>query len=110
HNADSTKKDEDITGDADIDAGVDFDRNADGTIRVRRGDAINDGNINDSDADNEKPLTPKEAEVAARESTLNTLDDYFDFVDDLERKDWFVQYLNTIVEVFDPHTFYFAPE
>ena len=57
-----------------------------------------------------KPLTPKQAEAEARESTLNTLDDYFDFVDDLQRKDWFVQYLNTIVEVFDPHTFYFAPE
>lgn len=60
--------------------------------------------------DNGKPLTPKQAEVQAREVTLNTLDDYFDFVDDLQRKDWFVQYLNTIVEVFDPHTFYFAPE
>lgn len=56
------------------------------------------------------PLTPAQAEKAARESTKNTLDDYFDFVDDLERKDWFVQYLNTIVEVFDPHTFYFAPD
>tara|TARA_R110002020_G_scaffold373464_2_gene584944 strand:+ start:76237 stop:78405 length:2169 start_codon:yes stop_codon:yes gene_type:complete len=56
------------------------------------------------------PLTPEQAEKAARESTKNTLDDYFDFIDDLERKDWFVQYLNTIVEVFDPHTFYFAPD
>lgn len=56
------------------------------------------------------PLTPKQAEEKARESTKNTLDDYFDFIDDLQRKDWFVQYLNTIVEVFDPHTFYFAPE
>lgn len=49
-------------------------------------------------------------EEEAREVTKNTLDDFFDFVDDLERKDWFVQYLNTIVEEFDPHTFYFAPE
>ena len=56
------------------------------------------------------PLTPVEAEKAARDLTKSTLDDYFDFVDDLERKDWFVQYLNTIVEVFDPHTFYFAPD
>jgi len=38
------------------------------------------------------------------------LDEFFDFVDDLQRKDWFVQYLNTIVDEFDPHTFYFAPE
>src|SRR5690606_5147394 len=62
------------------------------------------------DTNNGKPLTPKQAEVKARELTKTTLDDYFDFVDDLERKDWFVQYLNTIVEVFDPHTFYFAPD
>jgi len=49
-------------------------------------------------------------EEEAREVTKNTLDEFFDFVGDLERKDWFVQYLNTIVEEFDPHTFYFAPE
>ncbi|MBO0330487.1 carboxy terminal-processing peptidase [[Muricauda] lutisoli] len=49
-------------------------------------------------------------EEEARKVTRNTLDEFFDFVDDLERKDWFVQYLNTIVEEFDPHTFYFAPE
>jgi len=28
----------------------------------------------------------------------------------LQRKDWFVQYLNTIVDEFDPHTYYFAPD
>jgi len=49
-------------------------------------------------------------EEEARENTKNTLDEFFDFVDDLERKDWFVQYINTIVDEFDPHTFYFAPE
>ncbi len=57
-----------------------------------------------------KPLTPEEAEKSAREATEKTLDEFFDFIDDLERKDWFVQYINTIVDEFDPHTFYFAPE
>ncbi|GGW34294.1 carboxy terminal-processing peptidase [Arenibacter certesii] len=57
-----------------------------------------------------EPLTPVEAEKKSREDTMNTLNDYFDFIDELERKDWYVQYLNTIVEVFDPHTFYFAPD
>lgn len=54
----------------------------------------------------------KEAELesAARKDVLERLNEYFDVVDDLERKDWFVQYINTIVEEFDPHTFYFAPE
>ncbi|WP_298791923.1 carboxy terminal-processing peptidase [uncultured Allomuricauda sp.] len=54
----------------------------------------------------DRNLTEKEA----RENTLNTLDEFFDFIDDLERKDWFVQYINTIVDEFDPHTFYFAPD
>ncbi len=58
----------------------------------------------------EGKTSPAEAELAARESTRQTLDEFFDFVDDLERKDWFVQYLNTIVDEFDPHTYYFAPE
>jgi len=54
--------------------------------------------------------TPKEAEIESRKSTETTLNEFFDFVDDLERKDWFVQYINTIVDEFDPHTFYFAPD
>ncbi|MEO1012015.1 MAG: carboxy terminal-processing peptidase [Bacteroidota bacterium] len=58
----------------------------------------------------DKPLTTIEVEVAARETTEKTLDEFFDFVDDLERKDWFVQYINTIVDEFDPHTYYFAPD
>ncbi|WP_373516652.1 carboxy terminal-processing peptidase [Pricia sp.] len=58
----------------------------------------------------DEPMTPKEAEVFSRESTKKTLDEFFDFVDDVERKDWFVQYINTIVDEFDPHTYYFAPD
>ena len=57
--------------------------------------------------------TPKGMEVLeseARAKTKESLEEYFDFVADLERKDWFVQYLNSIVETYDPHTFYFAPE
>lgn len=51
-----------------------------------------------------------EIEEEAREATRNNLEEYFDFVKDLRRKDWFVQYLNTIVDEFDPHTYYFPPE
>ena len=57
-----------------------------------------------------KNMSLAEVEAASRESTKTTLDDFFAFIDDLERKDWFVQYINTIVDEFDPHTFYFAPE
>ncbi|MFS4446752.1 carboxy terminal-processing peptidase [Maribacter sp. 2307UL18-2] len=66
-----------------------------------------EGNDTQNDA---KPMDSVEAEVSARTSTKKTLDEFFDFVSDLQRKDWFVQYLNTIVDEFDPHTFYFAPE
>ncbi len=52
-----------------------------------------------------------EIEEEVRESTLDLIDRYYnDYVDDLERKDWFSMYVNAIVEEFDPHTFYFAPE
>ncbi len=71
-------------------------------------DAASD--FQDKDTELDKPMAPKEAEISARASTKKTLDEFFDFVDDLQRKDWFVQYLNTIVDEFDPHTFYFAPE
>jgi carboxyl-terminal processing protease len=62
------------------------------------------------DTNTDKKYTSKEAELAARESTQRTLDDYFDYINDMERKDWFVYYINTIVDEFDPHTFYFAPD
>ncbi|WP_430411668.1 carboxy terminal-processing peptidase [Kordia sp.] len=49
-------------------------------------------------------------EKEARESTTKTYIEFFDLMDDLERKDWFSIYVNTIVEEFDPHTSYLAPE
>jgi carboxyl-terminal processing protease len=55
-------------------------------------------------------LSMKEVEVESREVTRKQLTEFFDFVDNLERKDRFVQYINTIVDKFDPHTAYFAPE
>jgi len=67
--------------------------------------------IEENKADAElKNMSIAEVEAASRETTKNTLDDFFDFVSDLERKDWFVQYVNTIVDEFDPHTYYFAPD
>lgn len=54
-------------------------------------------------------LSASELEVKARNLTKTSLTEYFDFTDDLERKDYFAVYLTTIVEEFDPHTNYFAP-
>ncbi|WP_417361817.1 carboxy terminal-processing peptidase [Galbibacter sp.] len=53
---------------------------------------------------------PVALEKKTRELTLSTLGEYFDFMEDLEREDWFSAYLNAIVSGFDPHTVYFAPE
>ncbi|WP_456867883.1 carboxy terminal-processing peptidase [Galbibacter sp. BG1] len=53
---------------------------------------------------------PVALEKETREATMKTLGEYFEFMEDLQRKDWFAAYLNAIVEEFDPHTFYFAPD
>ena len=52
----------------------------------------------------------EDMEKEAREATLRSLDELYVFIDDRQRKDWFSVYINAIVEEFDPHTFYFAPE
>ncbi len=51
-----------------------------------------------------------ELEKEARESSLKSLNEYFGFIKELERKDWFSVYVNAITARFDPHTTYFAPE
>ncbi|WP_298898588.1 carboxy terminal-processing peptidase [uncultured Psychroserpens sp.] len=61
----------------------------------------------------EKSIVDKskaELEADARDATQRSLDELYDFIDDRQRKDWFAVYINAIVEEFDPHTFYFAPE
>jgi len=54
-------------------------------------------------------MTPAQMEVKSRTTTKTSLKEYFDFANDLERKDYFAVYLTTIVEEYDPHTNYFAP-
>ena len=56
-----------------------------------------------------EPKNDAELEAKARETTHTSLEEYFEFTDDLERKDYFSIFLTTIVEEFDPHTNYFAP-
>ena len=52
----------------------------------------------------------EELEKETRESSLKSLNEYFGFIDDLNRDDWFSVYVNAIASRFDPHTSYFAPE
>lgn len=52
----------------------------------------------------------EELERESRESTLKNLNEYFDFVDELDHTEWFSNYVNSIAENFDPHTSYLAPK
>lgn len=56
-----------------------------------------------------EPKTFEQLEKETRETTLNNLNDNFNFIKDLDREDWFSIYVNAISSRFDPHTSYFAP-
>lgn len=57
-----------------------------------------------------KPKTFSELEGESRESSLKSLNDFYSFIKDLDRDDWFGVYVNAIASRFDPHTNYFAPD
>ncbi len=77
-------------------------------------DEINDNNIAkikaEEPVDNSKPKTFAELEKETRENAKKSLDEYFGFMNDLDRNDWFSVYINSITSRFDPHTNYFAAE
>lgn len=54
--------------------------------------------------------TFEQLEKETRDSALKSLDEYFDFIGDLDQNDWFSVYVNAIASRFDPHTNYFAPD
>ena len=56
-----------------------------------------------------KILNDTELEEKARKEVAENMSEFFEFTFELERKDYFAQFLNAIVEEFDPHTAYFAP-
>ena len=58
----------------------------------------------------EAPKTTEQLEKESRESTLKSLNDYYGFIKDLDRNDWFSVFINAIASRFDPHTSYFAAE
>ena len=57
----------------------------------------------------EKKSLP-ELEAESRKTTLSSLNELYDYINERNREDWFAVYLNAIVAEFDPHTFYYAPE
>lgn len=61
-------------------------------------------------SESESKKSIEELESEARLATKKSLDELYDYIDDRRRNDWFSVYINAIVEEFDPHTFYFAPD
>jgi len=49
-------------------------------------------------------------EKETREAELKIFNEYFDFLEEMTRDEWFAIYVNTITEQTDPHTNYMAPE
>ena len=72
-------------------------------------DAIDEDKGKQESEEGYKAMSETELEAKARKTTKTSLKEYFDFTEDLERKDYFAVFLTTVVEEFDPHTNYFAP-
>ena len=69
------------------------------------------------EAENNDETTPAylssswmDLEAEARTTTRENMEDFFDLMNELERKDWFDVYINSFVLQFDPHTNYFNPD
>ena len=69
--------------------------------------------------DQEKSIKSKKDYVVKSEPQLlkeslkivnDNINDIFDLMNDLQRKDWFSNYVNSFVSQYDPHTTYFKPE
>ena len=69
--------------------------------------------------DQEKSIKSNKDYVVKSESQLlkeslkivnDNINDVFDLMNDLQRKDWFSNYVNSFVSQYDPHTTYFKPE
>ena len=54
-------------------------------------------------------LSDIEIEKDVRDKIKENMKFFFEGYNELERKDWFSIYINSIVVQFDPHTFYLAP-
>ena len=92
--------------------GIVQDSAADAEVNLIQGDDLTE-TAADSKKDaveTDKIKTYDELEKETRESAKKSLDEYFGFMNDLDRNDWFSVYINSITARFDPHTNYFAPE
>ena len=59
---------------------------------------------------NSTPKTFEQIENETRESSLKSMNELFNLIDEMDREDWFAVFVNSIAERFDPHTSYLAAE
>ncbi len=64
---------------------------------------------NDKSTDG-KPKSFEELEKITRTSSLKSLEEYYKFMEELTKDEWFSLYVNAITARFDPHTNYFPPD
>lgn len=64
-----------------------------------------DGNLKDYVVKSEPQLLKESLKIVN-----DNINDIFDQMNDLQRKDWFSNYVNSFVSQYDPHTTYFKPE
>jgi len=79
------------------------------TTLSRLHDKIESENDKLKESENYKIKTFKELEEEARKATMKSMEEFFDFKDDLDDEDLFSVFINSISQEFDPHTSYFAP-
>lgn len=51
-----------------------------------------------------------EIEKESRETALKSLNEFFDFYEEISRDEWLSVYINTLLQEYDPHTNYLAPD
>lgn len=67
--------------------------------------------LQENDSLNKEPKKSfTELEKEARETTLKSLNEFFEFFEEISREEWLSVYINTLLEQFDPHTNYLDPD
>lgn len=51
-----------------------------------------------------------EIEKESRETALKSLNEFFEFYQEISRDEWLSVYINTLLQEYDPHTNYLAPD
>ncbi len=78
---------------------------------LRLNDLIEEQEKAEASEDNDKEiLSMDKLEEKARERVKKNYDDTFVRINRLDKKDWQTRYINSIANVFDPHTVYFPPK